>query len=85
MRRRACLGLLLIAVAAVRSEGHYRSHEHFQTIEFASFKLGRTPAEALPWEFRAQLRSWPQPGLYVVLARAASAVGVSASPCARRT
>lgn len=56
VRRWACLGLLLIAVAAVRSEGHYRSGEHFQTIEFASFKLGRTPAEALPWEFRASCR-----------------------------
>jgi phosphatidylinositol glycan class B len=77
VRRWACLGLLLIVVAAVRSEGPYRADEHFQTIEFASFKLGRTPAEALPWEFRARLRSWLQPGLYVVLARAAGAVGVS--------
>ena len=76
VRRWACLGLLLIVVAALRSEGYYRADEHFQTIEFASFKLGRTPAEALPWEFRAQLRSWLQPGLYVVLARAAGAVGV---------
>jgi phosphatidylinositol glycan class B len=77
VRRWACLGLLLILVAAVRSESHYRADEHFQTIEFASFKLGRTPAEALPWEFRAQLRPWLQPGLYVVLARAAGAAGVS--------
>jgi phosphatidylinositol glycan class B len=29
------------------------------------------------WEFRARLRSWLQPGLYVLLARAAGAVGVS--------
>jgi GPI mannosyltransferase 3 len=76
VRRWACLGLLLILVAAVRSEGPYRADEHFQTIEFASFKLGRTPAEALSWEYRAQLRSWLQPGLYVVLARAAGASGV---------
>ena len=77
VRRWACFGLLLILVAAFRSEGHYRADEHFQTIEFASLKLGRTPVEALPWEYRARIRSWVQPGLYVVLARAADAVGVS--------
>jgi len=77
VRRWAIVGLVLIVVAAFRSEGHYRADEHFQTIEFASFKLGRTPVEALPWEYRAQIRSWLQPGLYVVLARAAGAVGVT--------
>jgi hypothetical protein len=76
-RRWAIVGLLLIVVAAFRSEGYYRADEHFQTIELASFKLGRAPVEALPWEFRAQIRPWLQPGLYVVLARAAGAVGVS--------
>ena len=72
----ATVGLLLIVVAAFRSESFYHPDEHFQTIEFASFKLGRTPGAALPWEFAARMRSWLQPGLYVVLARAAQAVGV---------
>ncbi len=76
VRRWALVGLVLFLVAAFRSEGHYRADEHFQTIEFASFKLGRTPVEALAWEYHARIRSWMQPGLYVFLARSADAVGV---------
>ena len=77
VRRWALVGLLVILVADFRSEGHYRADEHFQTIELASFKLGRTPVEALAWEYHARIRSWMQPGLYVLLARAAEALGVS--------
>jgi phosphatidylinositol glycan class B len=77
VRRWALVGLVLFLVAAFRSEGHYRADEHFQTIELASFKLGRTPVEALAWEYRARIRSWMQPGLYVILARSAEAAGVS--------
>jgi phosphatidylinositol glycan class B len=77
VRRWSLIGLALILVAAFQSDGYHHPDEHFQTLEFASYKLGRTPAEALPWEFQAQMRPWLQPGLYFVLLRAAEALGLS--------
>jgi len=70
------LGLLLILVAAVRSEGFHHPDEHFQVLEFAGAKLGRTPWSALPWEHRYQMRPWLQPGLYTLGARGLTALGV---------
>jgi GPI mannosyltransferase 3 len=49
--------------------GFHQLDEHFQIIEFASYKLGITPANVLPWEFAAQIRPAMQPGIaYIVLA-----------------
>ena len=50
LTRWMALGLLLILVAALRSEGFHHPDEHFQVLEFAGAKLGRTPWSALPWE-----------------------------------
>ena len=63
------LGLLLILVAAVRSVGFHNADEHFQVLEFAGAKLGRTPWSALPWEYSFQMRPWLQPALYTLGAR----------------
>ena len=70
------VALLLILVAAVRSVGFFNADEHFQTLEFASAKLGRTPWSALPWEYPARMRPWLQPALYTLGARGLAAVGV---------
>jgi phosphatidylinositol glycan class B len=70
------LGLFLILVAALRSEGFHNADEHFQTLEFAGAKLGRTPWGALPWEYSFRMRPWLQPGLYVLGARALTALGI---------
>jgi phosphatidylinositol glycan class B len=74
--RALAVAFLLIVVAAFLSDGYYHPDEHFQTLEFASFKLGTTPAEDLPWEFRYRIRSFVQPGLYFLLVRGLEAVGV---------
>ena len=66
------LGGLVLLVAALFSSGFHHWDEHFQVLEFAGWKLGITPTEALPWEFAARLRPALQPllvvGLYQVLA-----------------
>jgi len=77
VRRWSLLGLALILVAAVQSDGFHQPDEHFQVLELAAYKLGRAPLADLPWEFRARIRSWLQPGLYVVLLRAAGALGLA--------
>jgi phosphatidylinositol glycan class B len=69
--------LVLILVAAVQSDGYHHPDEYFQTIEFASAKLGRTPVSDLPWEYPARIRGWLQPGLYVLIARSAAVVGIT--------
>jgi phosphatidylinositol glycan class B len=62
--------LLCLVVAAWRSTGDYHPDEQFQTLEFAAAKLGLTPVTALPWEHSARMRSWLQPGLYVLVVSA---------------
>ena len=68
--------LVLILVAAVRSDGYHHPDEYFQTLEFAGAKLGRTPIAALPWEYGARIRPWLQPALYYLGARAWQVAGV---------
>lgn len=68
--------LLFIMAAAYFSYGYHHPDEHFQIIEFASYKLGKTPAKDLAWEYGAQLRPWMQPGLYVGMVKGLQAVGV---------
>ncbi|MEO5968477.1 MAG: hypothetical protein ABIQ95_01005, partial [Bdellovibrionia bacterium] len=68
------LGLHLIA--GLMSTGFYDVDEHFQIIEFVSYKLGQSPASALPHEFLENCRSWLQPTLYEVIARTWRAIGI---------
>jgi len=67
---------ILIGLAAFQSDGYHHPDEYFQTLEFAGAKLGLTPLEDLPWEYSTRMRSWLQPGMYVVLARVLDVAGV---------
>jgi GPI mannosyltransferase 3 len=59
---------ILLAFAAVFSVGYHHFDEHFQILEFANYKMGKTARELLPWEFDAQLRPAFQPWIaYVVM------------------
>lgn len=62
-------GLLLHAIAAFFSEGFYDMDEHFQVMEFLSYKLGRTPVGHLAPEFLERDRSWVQPFFYESIVR----------------
>jgi GPI mannosyltransferase 3 len=66
----------LFVVHAIFSTGYLHPDEYFQTVEFASSKLGITDTADLPWEYREQMRSWLQPALYVVVGEAAEALGL---------
>jgi phosphatidylinositol glycan class B len=70
------LSLAFHLVAAACSVGFYHYDEHFQILEPVSFLLGRTPAQALPWEFPAEIRPWLQPLLLYGIARLCRALGV---------
>jgi len=52
-------------IAAWFSIGYHQADEHFQVLEFASWKMGTTPIQSLPWEFAARIRPALQP-LFVV-------------------
>ncbi|HEV7960616.1 MAG TPA: hypothetical protein VGP01_06260, partial [Rhizomicrobium sp.] len=47
-----------VAVTAWFSELFYFPDEHYQVLEFMSYKLGITQASDLPWEFSAHIRPW---------------------------
>lgn len=78
----AAAALCLYCFAAWRSVGFHHPDEYFQTIEFASEKLGRTHAAFLPWEHGHRLRPYLQPAAYAATARALAAAGASAPSAA---
>src|SRR5882724_1831666 len=64
--------LLLAAVTLVTawfSITFYFPDEHYQVLEFVSYKLGITRSSELPWEFSARIRPWLQPLLYFLIAK----------------
>lgn len=71
------LALLVMAFTAWRSEGYHHPDEHFQILEFASYRLGHTPASDLPWEFAAQIRPGLQPFLAYCLMRVGGLLGLT--------
>ncbi|MBA2589986.1 MAG: hypothetical protein H0U98_15335 [Alphaproteobacteria bacterium] len=76
---RRSLGLLAVVtlVTAWFSVTFYFPDEHYQVLEFMSFKLGITPASSLPWEYSARIRPWFQPGLYFLIAKPLIALGLT--------
>jgi phosphatidylinositol glycan class B len=64
-------------LSSIYSLGYYHGDEHFQIIEFMSYKLGLIPKESLPWEFKERLRPWLAPFLYFQITKIAEAFGVN--------
>jgi phosphatidylinositol glycan class B len=69
------LGVVTL-VTAWFSELHYHPDEHYQTLEFMSWKLGITPVSELPWEFSSRIRPWLHPLLYFLIAKPLILLGV---------
>jgi phosphatidylinositol glycan class B len=61
------LGLPLIIICAWFSTGHLYPDEHFQILEFCNYKMGKSPADELPWEFQDRMRSGILPGFAYML------------------
>ena len=66
----------VILVTAWFSVLFYFPDEHYQVLEFMSYRLGITPASGLPWEFSARIRPWFQPLLYFLIAKPLLLLGV---------
>jgi Alg9-like mannosyltransferase family len=75
----AVVSCILVLLAVLFSDDIQHPDEHFQTMELASWKLGATPYDALPWEFEVQMRPWLQPAAYLLAFRT---IGKVASPFA---
>lgn len=70
------LALALTVAAAIFSASYFHPDEHFQTLEFASLKLGRaTPATAVP-EYVLKMRSWLLPFVDTMWVRLFEACGL---------
>jgi phosphatidylinositol glycan class B len=71
--------LLLAAVTLVTawfSITFYFPDEHYQVLEFVSYKLGIARSSDLPWEFSARIRPWLQPLLYFLIAKPLTLLGI---------
>ncbi len=77
LRRSLVILAVVTLVTAWFSVTFYFPDEHFQVLEFMSFKLGITPASSLPWEFGARIRPCFQPGVYFLIARPLIASGIT--------
>jgi len=76
-RRYLLAALLLIVLTSWFSIGFHHYDEHFQLLEYANYKLGRTPVADLPWEFQARIRSWFQPAVAFAVVSGLEGAGVS--------
>ena len=70
------LSLIIHIVIAIFSTGFYHWDEHYQILEFLSTKIYGSSENDLPWEYRLQMRSWTQPGIYFLIAKFLSVFGL---------
>ena len=77
LRRSLLILGTVIVVTAWFSELFYFPDEHYQVLEFMSYKLGVTQAADLPWEFRAGIRPFFQPLVYFLIAKPLIGLGLT--------
>ena len=76
LRKWYVISLITLVITAWFSVGFYHPDEHFQILEFCNYKLGFSPASALPWEFGAHCRPALQPFIAYIISKATLAAGV---------
>jgi GPI mannosyltransferase 3 len=69
LHRSLAILILVTLVTAWFSELFFWPDEHYQVLEFMSYKLGATAAADLTWEFHDRVRPWMQPFLYYLIAK----------------
>ena len=72
----ALISLVFFFIAAWTSTIYLHPDEHYQIVEFASYKLGITQLSQLPWEYQAHIRSSFQPYLCYKLFNAFNALHI---------
>ena len=76
LNRSLAILILVTLVTAKFSEVFFQADEHYQVLEFMSYKLGITGAADLPWEFSARIRPWMQPFLAWLVAKPLMIAGI---------
>ncbi len=72
-------GFFAFVLTAYFSEGFFHPDEHFQILEFCNYKMGLSPAEDLPWEFKEKIRPALQPALCMAFVKLFHAVGIQSA------
>jgi phosphatidylinositol glycan class B len=68
---------VIYVIAAIFNSSILSADEHYQIIEFASYKIGITPVQLLPWEFAKQMRPFLQPGLFYLCFKFFTSLGIA--------
>lgn len=71
------ISLFFHLLAAYFSVGYQAVDEHFQILEFLSYKLGGAPAQDLPVEFAEKMRPWLQVSFYWVIVHTVKFFGIT--------
>lgn len=71
------ISLALYMVSAWHSAIYLHPDEHYQIVEFASYKMGITHADQLAWEFAEQIRPGTQPLLCYTLLKTCGAAHIT--------
>lgn len=77
LRRSLLILAAVIVVTAWFSNLFYFPDEHYQVLEFMSYRLGITAPSGLPWEFSTRIRPFFQPLVYFLIARPLMALGLT--------
>lgn len=75
-RRALALQLAITLVTCALSIGYFHPDEHVQILELASYKLGVTRADELPWEYGRAMRPFLQPAACFAVLRVLRAIGL---------
>ncbi len=70
------IGLIFFIITASTSIGYHHSDEHWQLLEFANFKLGRSPQYDLASEYGKEMRSAFQPSVAFLTIRFLEGIGI---------
>jgi len=72
----AAISFFFHILAVFFSLGAHHPDEHFQILEFLNYKLGKTDASGLTWEFESQIRPWFQIYIYYYVIKFLNLFGV---------
>ncbi len=72
----AFTSLVFFLISAWTSTIYLHPDEHYQIVEFASYKMGITQLTQLPWEYEAHIRSAFQPTMCYVLFKTFNALHI---------
>jgi GPI mannosyltransferase 3 len=67
---------LLFFISASKPLSYLHPDEYFQVVEFASYKMGITPAKNLAWEFNDKIRPGVQPFMCYHIFKTLAALGI---------